>query len=237
MELFEETIKCLKCENILKKPVVLPCGHSMCKSHEAEELLKTIYCRLCDANYEIPSCGFIPNKSFEKLLEKNIEYAYLRKEHKAALDKFEEFVEFYENFKTLRTYPEKDVHKTIGEMRARIESRRDEAKHKIDEHATQLLKKLDDYANECNERMDTMRTDDVDEMLRGWEANLRVWRHQLGTLQRDVQVWKNISTDSTAKLNEMKSKFKQFKNDLYLNRLDEYKKSNLLFDTDYDMIK
>lgn len=238
MELIEETIKCSKCSNILKKPVVLPCGHSMCKIHEEEhQSLKLVECSLCYSSHEIPESGFIPNKSFEVLLEKNVEYVYLRKEHRAALSKFEQFADFYEHFKTLRNYPELDIHKTLGELRLHIESRRNELKSKIDSHAAEFAARLDDYEAECKARLDRIDLHAVDERLRAWENDLRVWRSQLASFQRDASMWKRICHESSVRFDEMTAHFNAFKKDIYLNQLDEYKTKNLLFDTDFDMIK
>lgn len=210
----------------------------MCKIHEEEhQHRKTVECSLCYSNHEIPETGFIPNKSFEILLEKNVEYVYLRKEHRAALSKFEQFADFYEHFKTLRNYPELDIHKTIGDLRLRMESRRDELKNKIDRHAAEFAARLDEYEAECKARLDRIDMHAIDERLRSWENDLRVWRLQLASFQKDVHKWKNICDESSVKFDEMKAQFEKFKDELYLNLLDEYKTKNLLFDTDFDMIK
>ena len=70
--LLGESINCKSCGKILKQPVVLPCGHSICKHHETEDNNQNIECIKCNKSFEIPSDGFAPNCDLESLLLREI---------------------------------------------------------------------------------------------------------------------------------------------------------------------
>lgn len=71
MNILDEIIKCKTCKRIFNKPVILPCGHSICKHHldniKANKV-KQVFCKSCDSFHDIPECGFVTNLTLESLL-------------------------------------------------------------------------------------------------------------------------------------------------------------------------
>jgi hypothetical protein len=60
-------LKCLYCENILNKPVVLPCKHTICQNHTVDKM--TLHCALCKQEHVVPKNGFEPNAYIAKILD------------------------------------------------------------------------------------------------------------------------------------------------------------------------
>lgn len=71
MNLENQPLNCTICLNKLKTPVLLPCGHSICKHHQENE--RQVTCKQCNENHEVPPKGFTQNKSLEYLIERDIE--------------------------------------------------------------------------------------------------------------------------------------------------------------------
>ena len=60
-------IECLMCKNKFEQPVLLPCGHTVCKKHST--LNNQISCAECDQTHEIPKKGFPENKLADRLIQ------------------------------------------------------------------------------------------------------------------------------------------------------------------------
>ena len=79
MPILCDAMKCSECENMLEKPVILPCGESVCRKHipvvakEGGENPK-FYCKVCDDSHHVPSDGFPANKALEKFFNMGKEY-------------------------------------------------------------------------------------------------------------------------------------------------------------------
>ena len=72
IDAFKSTFKCNLCSGLLEKPIILPCGETIC-----EKDLKTFFnhnsdkfqCTLCDEEHELPRKGFPSNKSIQRQLD------------------------------------------------------------------------------------------------------------------------------------------------------------------------
>ena len=139
----------------MQNPVILPCGHSICKHHEDEirRNREKPICFNCSTIFEIPPNGLIPNKALEELIEKKIQSLDLGDEYNLAAKKFQEFNDLLENINDLKNSSEEKIHSTISDLRTRIDLTREQLKSKIDEEALKLIKKLDDYEKECKESL------------------------------------------------------------------------------------
>ncbi len=66
-EKINQLFNCTFCSKLLHKPVVLPCGKTVCKMHAAEFDKKE--CIFCTKVHQIPEDGFPVNEFVEKQLE------------------------------------------------------------------------------------------------------------------------------------------------------------------------
>lgn len=68
-----DVIKCPTCIKILNLPVILSCGHTICKQHVDKALENnetSVKCQICDKLIGIPSDGFVGNRFAESRDEK-----------------------------------------------------------------------------------------------------------------------------------------------------------------------
>lgn len=108
MNIINDLIKCISCNEALKLPVVLPCGHSICKHHVEVEVNKhkrrKIECDSCNETHEIPKKGFAPNIALEHLIKVNIDEIDLGEELNSVLDKCCEFEDLLDHFINVINY-------------------------------------------------------------------------------------------------------------------------------------
>ena len=82
MNELNKLVSCAFCRNVLKAPIILPCGETLCSEHiskllikktptEAEKhpLTRVIACVHCKQEHELPfkDCELVPNKIAERL--------------------------------------------------------------------------------------------------------------------------------------------------------------------------
>ena len=238
MEVISNLIKCNNCEKIMQKPVILPCGHSICKHHEdvVRNNKEKAICLTCSSIFEIPPNGLIPNKALEELIEKKIQSLDLGEEYNLAANKFQEFNDLLENITDLKNSSEEKIHSTISDLRTRIDLTREQLKSKIDEEALKLIKKLDDYEKECKESLRSINKE-LEEKISSWESHSKTWKEKLGTFERDVEKWKTVFDESTLEMDNLSLEYKNFKRRLFMKRLHQYSSLDLIVNNDIDMIK
>ena len=66
-----DSIICDFCNKILYEPRLLPCGENICSTCSNFDKKKCFDCVYCNKVHEIPTQGFILNKSFEKVMKSN----------------------------------------------------------------------------------------------------------------------------------------------------------------------
>ena len=221
MNLVSDSIKCTQCKEILKLPVVLPCGDSICKHHvDKKNECKTIECVLCNEVFDIPTNGFARNKALEKLLEKEINEIDLGEEYNSAFDKCQQFNDLYEHFNRIKNHPEMRIHSVINELKNKVDLRREELKQEIDKEALKIVEKLDEFKKQCKE---SIKSDSkIDEKLNVWENHTKEWNGDLNTFKRNTYKWSNILSQSTSHLKDLQSELIKFNESLFLNRLNEF---------------
>ncbi len=61
-------INCVNCRNVLTSPILLPCGHSVCKHHiDKDKTKQSCMCNQCGVRHS--KCKFYPNKALSDLID------------------------------------------------------------------------------------------------------------------------------------------------------------------------
>ena len=232
MDLLGESIKCTTCKEILKLPVSLPCGHSICKGHvnkaSEENMTNQIHCAKCNEFFEIPVNGFPRNRAVEDLLEKNIEKIDLGEEHKSAFDKCSLFNDLLERFKKIKNDPDTRINEEISELKNQVDIRREEMKLKIDKESLEMIEKLDEFEKDCKLKAVSLKSDSkLNEKFETWKNSLKEWQQSLNSFERNIDNWNRVSKESTSNLKDLHIEFINFKREIFLNRLVEFKYPNL----------
>ena len=239
MNLISDLIKCAICKEILKMPVVLPCGHSICERHTSEEnMTHQIYCQQCNEFFYMPINGFPKNRLVEGLLEKNIERIDLGEEYNSAIDKCSLFSDLLERFNKIKNDPDTRINEEISELKNQVDLRREELKLKIDKESLEMIEIIDGFAKECKLKAATLKSDSkLDEKLKNWKNSLEQWQQSLDTFERNIDNWNRVSKESTSNLKDLHIEFINFNRELFLNRLIEFKYPNVSASNKFYTIK
>ena len=241
MELVKNSIKCSSCMRNLIKPVILPCGHSICKQHELnkrENGENNIYCMNCKLHYTIPEIGFTPNRALEDLIEKKIELIDFGDEYKLASENCKKFDRLLNSLNELKNYPEKRIEDVIRVLKVKIFCTKEQLITQISNDANEAIDKLNKYEIECKSKAAQIKDDaSLIGKLNSWESDLKQWQAKLGTFERDVIGWNMIFSDSKLKFSLLESEYSSFDDSLFLNRYSQFSNIDLFFGNNLDMIK
>jgi hypothetical protein len=129
LKAISELICCKTCKQILKKPVIIPCGETICAEHETlfrnEE---TVRCQFCDKDHELadPEQHFLPNKGIEGFLAGEISKLDLGEKYKRIAKLLEEMSDQVRRFDELKERPESLIFEKFQEMRRKVDLVREE---------------------------------------------------------------------------------------------------------------
>ena len=232
MDLLGDSIKCTTCKEILKMPVSLSCGHTVCNDHAKkaaeENMTNQIYCPECDEFFDIPVNGFPRNRAVENLLKKHIDKIDLGEEYKSAFDKCSLFSDLLERFNKIINDPVSRINEEISRLKNQVDLRREELKQKIDKESLEMISKLDEFEKECKLKAVSLKSDfKLDEKLENWINSLEQWQQSLNSFERNIDNWNRVSKESTSNLKDLHIEFINFNRELFLNRLIEFKYPNV----------
>lgn len=211
-------MKCSCCKKLLEEPIVLPCGHTICKIHETLRInlhQTNIKCPECHVEHELPKKGFPINSLAEKLLEKKFNEIDLGPEYKVAVDSFEELKRIVEKLKRVQDDPELEIDRVIDDLKNKIDLRREEEKKRIDEEALDLINELDKYqktskaavkrdkvtvSNECLDLMQSLEKND-----------LVKWEDELSLFDRNLKRWTSIHKETVDKYKQLREESDRIK--------------------------
>ena len=224
MDSLEESIKCKSCDEVISQPVILYCGHSICKYHvdiAVEENQKLIKCYICDESFDIPTKGFVRNRALENLMEVDIDELDLGEEYNSAFDKCNYFGDLLEQLSPIKNDPETRIHTVLSELRDKVILRREDLKQDIDKKAQEFINKINDYEKECKSFIELDSTS-IDDKIYEWGNDLEKSQQFLKTLKRNAKKWNSISNKMLDNLKDIQTELIQLNEKLFLNRLDEF---------------
>ena len=129
---------CAFCSRILKNPINLPCGDSICKHHlDDSSSLKdnSIKCMVdsCKRKFNLDSNVFAPNKTVKNLLEKETHLSEKEKTlKKKMLDIVKEFKESAHEYRQSKLSINSLCHDRFQEIYQQLEVQRENLKELID---------------------------------------------------------------------------------------------------------
>jgi hypothetical protein len=138
---------CSYCSKILKDPIMLPCGDSICGEH----LIKNEYkqkCDKCNQDFEAKDIQFKSNKTLKELIENQ---TYLSEEEMSLKKELEQSIrklfQFHDEIKQNKTKPQLVASNHFEEIRSQIDQHRDKLKEVIDAIALKIKYETKFYEN------------------------------------------------------------------------------------------
>ena len=218
-----DPIKCKTCEKILKKPVILPCGHSICQVHvdEAKTSNSDIKCGRCMESHSIPEKGFNLNKDLEALIENKLDSLDLGEDYNYAFYKSRTFAYFVKIFEKIKNQPDMRIHDYISQVKNDIDLKREELKNEIDQKCLSMIEKLEEFEKECMANVDSVKSrfdDKLDEKLNEWRTKSEEFKNDLRSFESSK--WKKVK-EVDLHIKEIRSELYDFDESLFLNRFNE----------------
>jgi chromosome segregation ATPase len=227
METIENSIKCFECTSVLEKPVLLPCGESICYKHVKLNETVGFTCRKCAGIlHATPVGGFLHNKALEAIINAKIHKIQLCDEYDDAYRACKSLNKSISEVSLFRNDPYYFINKIIGDLKRETDILREEHKLKIDERANQIIDELDKYEQECKRNLDSS---DFSSKLTALNAHVNTlkqdvekWQKLLGNFDSSRAEWKKVKEKSQTHLDDLEARMNKFKNDLLLRKLREY---------------
>lgn len=233
-------IECPICDETLEEPVLLTCGHTICKSHEKDEekSLEKITCPTCNSENIVSQHGFPSNLLVQNLINFNFNQLNLGAEHIVAVESFRDFKELVEELKRMRENPELEINRVVGNLKNKIDLRREKGKKKLDDEALGLISELDDYEAKCkadvNDSLE-MSTETVEFIQSIEKFDIPIWKNDLKMFKRKVKRLETIHKDVSTKTEILRGVKEGMKKQLFgdeLPKLEEKQKRFCLKNTD-----
>lgn len=230
-------LECSICSKILKQPVMLPCGCTICKHHEDDEREKCfqeISCLKCQIQHEFPLQGFPTNSMAVKLLEFKLTADDLASEHKVAIDSFNDLKKLVDDLKRIRDHPEYVLNSFVADLKNKIDSRREEAKKEIDDEAMMLIAELDQYESMQKARMnpnELVLSKETSNLLESIEKDLSKWSLDLNIFCQNIKGLKEIHLDLVMKYRQLRKECFRVKKSLFTDKLFELESKQKKFCT------
>jgi hypothetical protein len=151
LETIRQIISCKLCEKILERPVLLPCGETICFQHEY--LFKnqnTARCKLCETNHELGESEHFPsNKGLERLLENEIRKLDLGKHYKETVKLLEELKSATVNLYSNKKNPGDLIFESFQAMRRKVDLVREAIIKKANDCSEKIISDINAYKAEC----------------------------------------------------------------------------------------
>ena len=216
---------CSNCPKILKHPIGLPCGCTICGEHLHDKQVKqtnTIKCGTCKKEYNVKENEFNLNKILEKML---IQGVYLSDEEKAfKLQISQEMNKLKRLFNELRERKpllEVEIYDHFVELRRQIEIRREEAKARIDDISMQMInlsKKTEATYMDCLKK--TLMPSEADD---SFEKKENLIDEKFRDPMFLIKSLKGMETKLCVEISELKKHLKEFEDIKVLAKSNEFK--------------
>lgn len=226
MDVVKYVITCVDCSNVLQKPVMLPCGYSVCLKHLENLPDRLYFCKLCSQNHHIEDNYINVNKTLEILINANLENLNFGPVYKSAVGLCHDLDQTINELATLTHHPTLYIKQTIDHLKNRTELIREEHKLKIDEKAGQIIEQLDNYEKQCTINLDSdefkNKLNEIDINISKIRGCLDEWQKTLNNFGSNETQWKSIVKTSDELNSRLKYKSYSLKKDLLDHKLENF---------------
>lgn len=219
-------LECPFCKKTLDKPVILPCGHSICKKHEQTNTeTSKISCPTCYIDHNIPknSAGFVSNLLVESLLEHKLAKLDLGPEHRLANESLKDLGEIIDEFKRIRAHPDLEIDRVVTELKFKIDLKREVGK-KANDDSLQLISDLDKYIKDCKENLGSdgfVVSARIDELIESVEKKIPIWTREMNMFERNVKKWRKIQEEAVKSYDKLRRECDRVGKIVFNDRFDE----------------
>ena len=213
----KENLTCKHCYQVYSEPITLTCGHSLCKQHiqdlQSVDHKNTFLCPFCNEQYS--NQNFKVNEALQYLLDMEA--------HKFTIDsKYEQvFTDFKTeiiNLESILNEPENVIYEEIHELKRQVDLDREIIKSRIDALADDIILQLELYEKQFKEEYKTfVNMKHFNSLVETSKQKLKEYEKCLSLFSTKAEEKDKQSKESKTAINNLQSKIKELKDELFLN--------------------
>lgn len=215
-------IKCPTCRNILSIPILLPCGHAICKEH-TDGPEKFVFCNECQINHS-NNGGFVVIKMATDIISSRIDSLNFGAVHEGAKQtrkKLEnELLQIEQQVNDLPFL----IHQPIHNLKSQVTLKSEELKLLIDGTTQKIIDHLNKYEEECKKNLESLAFTKVHNEFKMLIKKTRIFlensMNALNNLKYDEAKYDEIKSESQLKLNELTKSFQTLNKKLLMDQND-----------------
>lgn len=152
MHKINDAIKCVSCSLILNSPVILPCGHSICKNHAHVWRYDQVW-EMRKKSFG-PSDGFPNNESHAAIIDTQFYAINLGEANENVRSACKSLELLINQVNAVLADPTYQTREEIDGMKNKIYLKREQLKLQIDQETDVLIERLDQYLNSFSSQLD-----------------------------------------------------------------------------------
>ncbi len=233
LETIKTILSCKLCEKILDRPVILPCGETVCGKHEEQfKSRETARCKICDKDHELgESENFITNKVVECFLAGEISRLDFGENYKQAFKLLTELNDAQANYDEIKGTSEGILLEKCQAMRNKVDLIREEIIQKVNNCSKKVLADIDSYEANCklnlsylDSKLEENNSFDLSEM----KADLSDWKTRMNNLYYDKELYHSVCEKSGKYLKFFENSIEELMDEIFLCQEKKFE-----FDTKY----
>jgi hypothetical protein len=140
-----EYFTCEICNKYYLNPIILPCGDNVCEEHVKQKTKitdnqeKEYQCELCQSKHKLPTVGFIINKSFIQMMNKNL---HLNEKTKTAIKKIDDLDSLNKEIDLIVKDPEHFIFNYFSEEKNKIDLKRETLFANINDISEEMINEI-----------------------------------------------------------------------------------------------
>jgi len=148
LEKIKDLFNCKLCKGVLKDPIILPCGETVCKVH-SDEISKG-KCMSCSGAHLVPKDGFLENRIVKHQLDFEINKINFNfSKFKGYQKIIQDLNKNLKEMEAIRNDPENYIPEYFGELTRQVDLRRDTLIGDIHKYSDELIQKIEKLKQEC----------------------------------------------------------------------------------------
>ncbi len=220
LERFKSFFDCKLCSSLLKDPVTLPCGSTICQAHIASALQTA--CSFCDKKHDLPEGGaFQINTLLADMLEMEVNKIELSPRFSACKLVIDETKTRVDSIESLYKDPAYFIYEYFEDIKRKVDYRREDLKIQIDTYSDEIVEKI----SQTQEYYKSLasQTNHVSVRFQGFSSELETLACSFDSFKIDDLKYEEIQ----AKVSALKPKFEEIleelKGSLIGNNYHEFK--------------
>jgi WD40 repeat protein len=202
-----------RCKMYFEKPIILPCGNTICQEHVQLSRTNVFKCEFCSEEHAIPLNGFPVNKALMKMIELNQHLSGLQKEAKQSYEKFNLIIHDFQQSDLINS--DAYIFNYFFNLRRQIESHRDQFIEELNKKSENLIKKLNDLEKQCKVNVSKLDKISIDELK---VNQMPKWYQKLRLPNLSQQELGELMVKLNTNCKDLPIKIQKYKSDLLINK-------------------